>query len=311
MKKRILTRLATSLIAVCGIMILVFLMIHAIPGDPVDNLLGEQATAVDRENMRRNMNLHLPMGKQFVLFLKNTFNGTLGKSFVYPGRTVSSMIAEVFPHTLILAFLSLLLAIIFAIPLGVIAAVNRGKWPDTLAMGIAMAGISMPSVWLGPLLVLAFCIYFQLLPPPGVSQGFAGIILPSITLASALMAMLARITRSSMLEVLSQPYITAAFSRGLPRRHVILRHALPNALIPVSTVIFLQFGALLSGAVIVEKIFARPGMGSLLLSAISQRDYPVIQGTVLIMAICVVFVNILSDFAYTIIDPRLRTGGDR
>ncbi|MBN2724638.1 MAG: ABC transporter permease [Deltaproteobacteria bacterium] len=305
MTGKILTRLSTSLFAVLGIMILVFFMIHAIPGDPVDNLLGEQASGVDRENMRKNMNLHLPLHRQFTIFVGSILDGSLGKSFVYPGRTVSSMIFEVFPDTFFLAVVSMFLAIIFAVPLGVIAAMYRGKFPDSISMVIAVLGISMPNVWLGPLLVLLFCINLGWLPPPGSSTGISGTILPAITLGSALMAMIARITRSSMINVLKQQYITAARARGLSSLRIIIRHALPNALIPVTTIIFLQFGALLSGAVIVEKIFARPGIGTLVLRAITQRDYPVIQGTVLVIAMMVVSVNIISDILYMIIDPRI------
>ncbi len=300
------SRFLSSAGAAVGAAVLVFFLIHMIPGDPVDNLLGEQAAMVDRQAMRKALGLDLPIHEQFERFVLSIADFSLGRSFVHPDRTVASLIAEVFPYTLQLALSSILFALLIAIPLGMTAALRRGTFADTAAMSVAVLGISLPNVWLGPLLVYAFVIVWPLAPPPGLPDATGALVLPTITLGSALMASSARVTRSAFMDVLDSGYILAARARGLPLWRILLVHALRNAAIPVMTVAGMQFGSLLGGAVVTEKIFARPGLGTLLLNAIFQRDYPVVQGVVLTSALLVVTVNLLVDLAYMAADPRLR-----
>ncbi len=302
-------RFLSAFLALSGVVVLVFFMIHAIPGDPVDNLLGEQVQAADKEAFRRRLHLDEPLHRQFVRYLGHIADGSLGRTYMNPDVTVARRIGEVLPHTLELAVFALAFALALAIPLGVAAAVRRGTWVDTLAMTAAVAGVSMPAVWVGPLLIYLFVVKWPLLPPPGSPYaGAAGLILPSVTLGLALCAMLARMMRSSMARQLGEDYVRTARAKGLSEARVLFVHALRNALIPVATVAGMQFGALLSGAVIVEKIYARPGIGTLLLRAILQRDYPLVQGTVLVVALLVVIVTQLTDLLYALIDPRLRAG---
>lgn len=287
---------------------LVFFMLHAIPGDPVDNLLGEQVHPADKEAFRKRLHLDESLPSQFIRYLGSIVDGSLGYSYTNPNATVAQCIREVLPYTLELALFAMAFALALAIPLGVVAAVHRGSWLDTLAMMLAVMGVSLPAVWVGPLLIYLFVIKWPLLPPPGSPYaGIVGLILPSVTLGLALCAMLARMMRSSMARQLQEDYVRTARAKGLSETRVLFIHALRNALIPITTVVGMQFGALLSGAVIVEKIYARPGIGTLLLRAILQRDYPVVQGTVLIVALLVIFVTQLTDGIYALIDPRLRS----
>lgn len=310
MWKSIARRAAMSLVALTGVVVLVFFMIHAIPGDPVDNLLGEQVQAADKEAFRRRLHLDEGLGSQFARYVGHLADGTLGRSYLDPSVTVRGRIAEVLPHTLQLAVCAMLFALLVAIPLGVIAALRHRTWADTTAMMLAVTGVSLPAVWIGPLLIYLFTVKLPWLPPPGaLDQDWRALVLPSITLGLALSAMLARMTRGQLVRVLGEDYIRTARAKGLSTFRVVVVHGLRNALIPVATVAGMQFGALLSGAVIVEKIYARPGLGTLLLRAITQRDYPVVQGTVLVVAVLVVVVTQLTDLLYAAIDPRLRGGG--
>jgi ABC-type dipeptide/oligopeptide/nickel transport system permease component len=317
----ILRRLGLGLIAVLGVSVLVFLNLHMIPGDPVDHLAGGEATQDQRDKIAMCMGLQqqglldptqkapTPMHEQFLAFLGHVVDGTLGRQCPDPkGKpTVMDRVLEVLPHTLTLAVTGMVLAMIMALPLGILAAVRRGSWVDTAATVVSLSGMSMPVMLMGPLLLLWFFVDLGWLPGP-TELGFAALVLPAFAIATHLMAMLARMTRSSMVEVLGEDYVRTARAKGLPERTVLAKHALRNALLPVITVAGLQFGSLLSGAIITEKVFARPGIGLLLLDAISERNYPVVQGCVLVIAVFYVTVNLLVDLAYGLADPRIRRG---
>ena len=302
-----LRRLASGALAILGVSILTFLMLHLVPGDPVDHLAGGDATVEYRASLEKCMGLDKSMPRQFIAFLGHIVDGTLGHQCPDPKNkpTVAARIAEAFPHTALLAIAGMLVALLLALPLGVIAAVRRGSWVDTLATTTALSGIAIPQMMFAPLLVLVFFATLAWLPGP-TETGFAALVLPAFAVGTHLMAMLARMTRSSLVEVLGEDYVRTARAKGLPEGRVILVHALRNALLPVITVIGLQFGSLLSGAIIVENVFSRPGLGSTLLAAILERNYPVVQGTVLVIATIYVLVNIAVDFAYGVADPRIR-----
>jgi ABC-type dipeptide/oligopeptide/nickel transport system permease component len=243
---------------------------------------------------------------QFGRFLLHVADGSLGTTCPDRSRTVASLIADALPSTVALAIAAMIVALILALPLGVFAALRPRSALDAAATAVSLAGISMPAMWLGPLLLAIFYVQLQWLPGPADRAGLAGLILPAIMLGTHLMAMLARMTRSSLLEVLNEDYVRTAQAKGLSPAHVVTRHALRNALVPVITVAGIQFGSLLAGAVVTEKVFARPGIGTLLLEAISQRDYRVVQGCTLVIAISYVTVNLLVDLAYGLADPRIR-----
>jgi peptide/nickel transport system permease protein len=303
----LLLRIARAALTAFAVVTLVFLLIRAVPGDPVDAILGDQASPADRAEVRKLLGLDEPLLTQYAQFLGSIVNGTLGYSFRAPDRSVRTLIAEVFPPTLELSLSAFAVAWLLAIPLGVLAAARRGSGIDRAASVFALAGLAMPTIWLGPLLVLAFAVKLRLLPLPGDShQGFLSLILPSLTIGTALAAALTRQTRAAMIEVLSQPYIAAARARGVPRLRVFFQHALRNAMMPVLTVGAAQLGALLSGAVIAEKIFERPGLGSLFLEAFFARDIPVVQGVVLVVGLVYVAVNVALDLTYALVDPRVR-----
>ena len=306
----IIRRLGAGAIAVFGVVVLVFLFIHAIPGDPVDAIAGPDATAKDRKDIEECLHLDLPITEQFGVFLRNIANGTLGHQCPQPDTkpTVMSRIVEVMPYTIALAAAAMLVAIVFALPLGIIAAVNRGTWIDTASAVFSLAGISMPVMWMGPLAILVFFIGLGWFPGPAEPDEPFAIVLPALVIGTHLMAMLSRMTRASMVETLREDYIRTAYAKGLHRRTVLFKHALRNSLLPVLTVAGLQFGSLLSGAIITEKVFARPGLGTLLVDGILERNYPVVQGTVLFVAVIYVSMNLLVDLAYGLIDPRIRYG---
>ena len=302
-------RCARAAATVLGVATLVFLLVHLIPGDPVDAILGDQASPEDRAELRSYLRLDRPLPEQYLTFLGEVADGTLGHSFRRRTETVSSLIAGVLPHTAILALASIALAWLMAVPLGAIAALRRGSIWDRAASATSMLGIAIPNIWLGPLLVLAFGVQLRWLPLPGDNPTRPeALILPAFTLAAALTAILARQTRSAMIEVLGEQYITAAHARGLSPATILFKHALRNALLPVMTVGTAQLGALLSGAVIAEKIFERPGMGTLFLDAFFDRDIPVVQGCVLVIAVFYVLVNLAADLLYGLVDPRVRIG---
>ncbi len=308
LSRYLLRRVATSAIALVGVCLLVFFLIHLIPGDPVDNMLGEMAPAAERTRLRKGLHLDEPLSAQLLRFARSMGDGSLGHSFRHVDRSVMSLIAEAFPYTLWLALAAMGIALLLALPLGVASALRPGTWVDGLAMTTSLLGVSIPNMWLGPMLLVAFSIHLAWLPGPAPNDPSApaALLLPAITLGTALMAMLSRMTRASLLTVMGEDYIRTARAKGLSSWAVVLSHGLRNALIPVITVAGLQFGALLSGAIITEKVFGRPGLGTLLMRAITTRDYPVIQGTVLFLAFLYVLVNLLVDLTYGLVDPRIR-----
>jgi peptide/nickel transport system permease protein len=299
-------RLLGSVIAVVGVTLLVFFLVHLIPGDPVENLLGERADPGDVAAMRACMDLDQPLVIQLGRFVHHVADGTFGVTCPDRSHTVASLIWEALPSTFVLALAAMVVALVLALPLGIAAALRPGSALDATASTISLLGISMPSMWLGPLLLSIFYVQLGWFPGPAESAGLTALVLPAIMLGTHLMAMLARMTRSSLLEVLSEDYVRTARMKGLSSAAVIMRHALRNALVPVITVAGMQFGSLLAGAVVTERVFARPGIGTLLLEAISERNYRVVQGCTLIIAITYVVVNLLVDITYGLVDPRIR-----
>jgi peptide/nickel transport system permease protein len=302
-------RVMWTLPILLGVVSLVFLLVHLVPGDPVDLILGEQAVAADRAQLRAQLGLDRPLGEQYVTYLKHLFTGNLGVS-LQSHEPVSVRIARRYPATVELMLGALAVAIAVAFPLGIFAAVHHGRWADHAASTFAVLGVAVPSFWLGPMLILIFAIWLDWLPVDGW-EGWSSLILPAVTLGVALAALLSRLLRAALVQVLGDDYIRTARAKGLKERAVLWRHALRNALIPVVTVIGLQIGVLLSGAIITESIFDWPGLGSLLLEGIRQRDYPVVQGCVLTIATTYVAVNLLTDLAYGWFDPRIRHQGTR
>ena len=304
----LLRRLGAGVLAIVGVSILTFGFLHLVPGDPVDHLAGGDAPPGARKKIEQCMGLDKPLARQFVGFLGHVADGTLGnqcRSGDPTGPTVAARIAEVMPNTLALAVCGMLVAVVLALPLGVIAAVRRGTWVDTFATAAALSGIAIPQMMFAPLLILWGFVTLGWFPGP-TEVGPRAIVLPALAVGTHLMAMLARMTRSSMVEVLGDDYVRTARAKGLPEARVVLLHALRNALLPVITVAGLQFGSLLSGAIIIENVFSRPGLGSTLVDAIKERNYPVVQGAVLVIAAIYVLVNLLVDLAYGLADPRIR-----
>lgn len=310
MKEYLLKKLFISIITILGAVSIVFFMIHLIPGDPVENMLGEQALSVDKERIRHTLGLDRPLIEQYFNFLKNSVRGDLGESLYRKGTRVSTLIAERFPNTFILAVSAMLIAISISLFAGILSAMRRGTIIDTIIMALSGFGISIPAFFLGPLLLLIFCRYLKWLPPPASSEGVLSLILPSITLGFALAAFLSRLIRSQMLDVLQEDYIRTAYAKGLKQRTVILKHALSNILVVVITIVGMQFGSLLTGAIITERVFAWQGIGTLMIEAITKRDYPVVQGTIILISFIYVLINLLTDILYAIIDPRIRYAKD-
>ncbi len=304
MRNYILRRCVLTLPVVLGVSTLVFLFIHFIPGDPVQVMLGETASPADAEELRRALGLEQPISEQYLIFLKGLFTGDLGQS-IHTGQPVMKTILKRVPATLELTISAMFVAMLLSIPLGVISASKQYSMIDNSSMFFALLGISMPNFWLGPLLILLFSVHLGWLPVSG-RGGLIHLILPAITLGTALTAKLTRMTRSSVLEILHEDYITTARSKGLQELIVVFKHALRNALIPVITVLGIQIGALLSGALITETIFAWPGVGRLTIKAIQTRDYPLVQGCVLLISFSYVLVNLFTDLAYAWADPRIR-----
>lgn len=298
---------ARALLTALAVVSLAFLLIRAVPGDPVDAILGDHASPEDRAEVRKQLALDRPLWAQYAGFLSDVLDGTLGRSFRAPDSSVRALISESLPPTLKLASSALLVAWLLAIPLGVIAAARRNTHVDRAASVFALTGLALPTIWLGPLLVLLFAVKLRWLPLPGDDrEGVLALILPALTVGTALAAALTRQTRAAMIEVLSQPYVAAARARGVASWLVFFKHGLRNALMPVLTVAASQLGALLSGAVIAEKVFERPGLGSLFLEAFFARDIPVVQGVVLVVGLIYVVVNVLLDLTYAWVDPRVR-----
>lgn len=300
-------RLLRATGSVLGVVTLVFLLVRIVPGDPIDAILGDQASAEDRAALRTALRLDRPLLAQYQAFLGDVADGTLGRSFRAQDRSVASLIATELPHTIVLAGSAMLLALCLALPLGTLAAARRGSGWDQGARLTSMFGLAIPNIWLGPLLVLLFGVQLRWLPLPGDDPTeLRALILPTFTIGTALAAILTRQTRSALIDVLSEPYIAAARARGLSEMQVLFKHGLRNALGPVLTIATAQLGAVLSGAVVTEKIFERPGLGLLFLDAFFERDIPLIQGCVLTVGVIYVIVNLASDLAYAAIDPRVR-----
>jgi peptide/nickel transport system permease protein len=300
-------RLAGAVLVVFGVISIVFLLIHLIPGDPVEIMLGEAASATDREALRVALGLDQPVLLQFTHYLHGLLQLDLGTS-LQSRRPVTDLLLERLPATLLLAGVTLAVTLALALPLGMLAAVRRGSPLDGGAMAFSMLGVSIPNFWLGPLLILVFSLWLGWFPVSG-REGVGSVVLPAVTLGTGLAAVLSRMVRSSMLEVLGEDYIRTARAKGLPPHRVILHHGLRNALLPVITLLGLQLGALLAGAVITETVFSWPGIGLLTIEAIQSRDYPVVQASVLLISVGYVLVNLLTDIAYAWADPRIRLGG--
>lgn len=304
MGKRLLVRLWETVPVVFGVVTIVFLLIHLIPGDPVEIMLGENAVPAMKEELRRELRLDRPLSEQYADYLAGLARGDLGISF-RSREPVAREILTRFPATLLLAAASMLVALAVSIPLGVLSAMRPRSVVDHLCGFLSMLGLSMPNFWLGPLLILLFSIRLGLFPVGGWGT-FSHLVLPAATMGAGMAAILARLIRASLLEEIRREYVQVAIARGLSRMDAILRHALRNALIPVLTVLGLQFGALLAGSVITETIFSWPGIGRLTIQAIDARDYPLVQGCVLFIALFTVAGNLLTDLLYTRLDPRIR-----
>ena len=304
MLRYLVRRLILTIPVLLGVATLVFALIHLVPGDPAQSMLGDTAPAEDVQRLRARLGLDDPLHVQYGRFLSGIVRGDLGTSFRY-GTPVTQEIGSRLFRTLQLAVAAMAVAIACAIPLGILAAVYRGTTVDHLAMTVALAGISMPNFWLGPLLALLFAVLLGWLPVAGTGT-FWHIVLPAVTLGAALSAILARMTRASLLEEIRELYVLAARARGASRTRAVLRHAFRNSLIPVVTIIGLQFGAVLTGTIITETIFAWPGVGRLLIQAINFRDYPLVQGCILFISFTYVMMNLLTDLTYGWLDPRIR-----
>ena len=334
MLRYLLGRIAATIPVVVLISLLVFLLIHAAPGDPADLLLSDEASAADIAEARHRWGLDQPIYVQYLRFLANILSGDLGMSFKYADPVIS-LIGERLPATVELAIASMMIALLAGIPLGVWAGAKPNSWADNLGSMVGFFGISMPSFWLGIMLILIVSGYFNWLPSSGrntygVAQGadlgfyilkslLSGnikaawdgikyIIMPAIALGTGMMGLVMRVTRSSVLEIMSEDYVRTARAKGLSESTVLWRHVLRNALVPVITVVGLELGTLLSGSIIVETVFAWPGSGSLLISAIQSRDYPLITGTVLTYTVAFVIINFAIDILYALVDPRIRFG---
>jgi peptide/nickel transport system permease protein len=303
----LLSRLLSAVVVIFGVVCLVFLLIHLVPGDPVDVMLGESAIPADREALRSSLGLDRPMAVQLADYLQGVATLDFGDS-LHAKRPVAELLARRIPATLQLAFAALVVTLLIAIPLGILAAVNRGGMGDWSAMGFSMLGLSIPNFWLGPMLILCFSLWLGWTPVSG-REGLGSLILPAVTLGTAFAAVLARMVRSSLLEELGVDFVRTARAKGLSETGVIWRHAMGNAWLPVITLVGLQLGALLGGAVVTEVVFDWPGIGSLMIESIQKRDYPVVQGCVLFISLSYVLVNTLTDLLYGLIDPRIRSGG--
>jgi peptide/nickel transport system permease protein len=306
-----LTYLARRVLAVVpvlfGVTLAVFSMLFLVPGDPVKMMLAEFVTTPDQiAQMRAQLHLDEPILKQYGRFVGNALRGDLGTS-IRSRRPVAVEIAENVGSTAHLALASMAVAIALGIPLGLVAALARNSWLDVTSMVVALLGVSMPSFWLGLLMIFAFSLHLAWFPATGGGD-LLHLVLPSVTLGTIASAIIARLTRSTMLEVLGQDYVRTARAKGLGWWGVVVRHALKNALIPVVTIFGLQFGNLLAGAVIVETVFSRPGLGRLIVGGILAKDFPLVQGTVLFVATAYVLINVLVDVAYAVLDPRIRVG---
>src|SRR6056297_262231 len=328
----IIKRLLALIPILIGVAVIVFLIVHLIPGDPAQTMLGERASDQALEKLREDMGLNDPLPVQFWRYVKDLLRGDLGRS-IMSNNPVSEELGQRFPATLELSFFAILFAVLIGIPAGIFASINQNSWFDNLSMLIALIGVSMPIFWLGLMFIWLFAVELGWFPPSsriGVGLDFTPItnlyvvdsiiqlnfnafkdilhhlFLPAVALGTIPMAIIARMTRSSMLEVLRKDYIRTAYAKGLESRIVIVKHALKNALVPIITVVGLQFGVLLGGAVMTETIFSWPGLGKYLVDAIYARDFPIVQGGILFFAGVFVFVNLIVDLSYATVDPRIQ-----
>jgi len=299
----IIRRLIQSVGLVFGVSIIVFVLVRLIPGDPARSMLAESASAEQVAAMRQQLGLDRPIPIQYLIFLGQALRGDLGRSLFYGEPTVTVLLGHL-PATLLLATVALTFAIVVAVPLGVLSAVRRDSPWEYLGMGVAMLGQSIPAFWLGLMLVLVFAVFLRVLPASGIG-GPQHLVLPAITLGAYLMSLTARLVRSGLLDVLHEDYVRTARAKGLSDRRVVYGHAMRNVLIPLVTVLGLQIGTLLGGAVITETIFAWPGVGTVVYTAINARDYPLVQAAVLMLSIFFVFINLAVDLLYAYIDPRI------
>ena len=297
-------RLGHFFTVIFGVLLLTFLLIHAVPGDPVEVMLGESASVADTDALRADLGLNQPLFSQFGSYIKKLFNGDFGAS-IHTKTPIIDLLKARYPATLKLAGLALLIGICIGVPLGVWAALKNGHWQDVMVTIISVRFSAMPAFWLGPILMLTFAVWLGWLPVSGMDSG-ASIILPAVTLGLGLSAILTRMTRTSLLEVMSEDFIRTARAKGLNERTVVIRHALRAALLPIITIVGLQMGSLLAGTVITETIFSWDGIGRLLVESIEKRDYPVTQACVLVVALSYVLVNAFTDICYHLADPRVR-----
>ena len=304
MLRFLVRRILLTIPVLLGVATLVFSLIHLIPGDPVQSMLGEGAPQDSVNELRSRLGLDRPLYVQYFSFLNGVAHGNLGTS-LRTSESVTRAIADRLPATFELAAAAMLVAVVIAIPLGVIAAAGAGSFVDHIATTLALIGISMPNFWLGPLLAIVFAVELGWLPVSGRGT-LAQLVLPAVTLGAPLAAVLARTTRASVIDELRELYVMAARARGVSRARAVLKHAFRNSLIPIVTVLGLQLGAVLTGAVITETIFAWPGVGRLLIQSIGFRDYPLVQGCILLIALTYVSMNLLTDLAYGLLDPRIR-----
>ncbi len=300
----LISRLSSLLIVVLGVITLVFLLIHLVPGDPVQVMLGETATPAAQEELRIQLGLDQPLFTQWWTYFSHLLQGDLGHS-LHSKAPIHEMLLERLPATLELTFAGLFVALLIALPLGCLAAVFKDTAWDYGAMTFSLLGVSIPNFWMGPLLILLFSLNLGWLPVSGRTE-FSSLILPALTLGTALAAILARMTRATLLEVLNEEYIRTAKAKGLSDPAIIIHHALRNAALPIITLLGLQLGTLLGGAVITETVFAWPGIGQLTVEAIQKRDYPVVQACVLLISLTYVVINTLTDLLYAWLDPRVR-----
>jgi ABC-type dipeptide/oligopeptide/nickel transport system permease component len=304
MLRYLLTRILYTLPVVWLVVSVVFLLIHLVPGDPILQMLGEGAPAADVQAARHAYGLDLPLTQQYLHYWKGVLHGDLGPSVRF-NQNVAKLIAQRYPYTLQLTLAAMFVAVVLSVPAGVHSAQRRNRWDDRLLSVISLFGLSFPNFALGPILILIFSIEIGWLPVSG-SGGIAHLVLPAVTMGGALTAILTRMVRTSMLEELNQDYIRTARAKGLPERTVVYQHALRNAMIPIITVLGLQFGALLAGAIVTETIFSWPGIGRLTIQAIGNRDYYLVQGCILAIGLTYVAVNFLTDLLYSVVNPRIR-----
>lgn len=297
-------RLLTLLPVVLGVLCLTFLLLHLVPGDPVDVMLGESASAADREALKAELGLNQPLWQQFLQYTAHLLYGDFGVS-IHTHTDISTLLLQTYPATMLLAVSALCIGISIGVPLGVWSALKAGHWQDVMITLFSIRVAAMPAFWLGPLLMLVFAVWLGWLPVSGMESA-ASVVLPALTLGLGLSAILTRMTRTSLLEVLHEDYIRTARAKGLSEQQVVLKHALRAALLPLVTIVGLQMGSLLAGAVITETIFGWNGVGRLLVDSIEKRDYPVTQACVLVIALSYVLINQGTDLAYRWLDPRTR-----